>query len=78
MLITGNKKIMWGRYLDEILHWSGVENGHSNTKIAEKKHPCNPAPAENLEASECKSSWKAKKLEVVTPAAAERLDQSRE
>ena len=38
----------------------------------------NPAPAENLEASECKSSWKAKKLEVVASAEAERSDQSRE
>ena len=34
MLITGNKKICG--YLDEILHQSGVENGHSNEKIAEK------------------------------------------
>ena len=39
--------------------------------------PSNPAPAGNLEASECKSSWKAKKLEVVAPAAAERSGQSR-
>ena len=34
MLITGNKKLCG--YLDEILHQSGVENGHSNEKIAEK------------------------------------------
>ena len=34
MLITGNKKFVG--YLDEILHKSGVENGHSNEKIAEK------------------------------------------
>ena len=37
----------------------------------------NQAPAEILETFECKSSWKAKKLEVVAPAAAERSDQSR-
>ena len=37
MLITGNKNYVG--YLDEILHKSGVENGHSNEKIAEK-HPC--------------------------------------
>ena len=35
MLITGNKKNYVG-YLDEILRQSGVENGHSNEKIAEK------------------------------------------
>ena len=35
MLITGNKKKKCG-HLDEILHKSGVENGHSNEKIAEK------------------------------------------
>ena len=33
MLITGNKTYVG--YLDEILHLSGVENGHSNEKIAE-------------------------------------------
>ena len=34
MLITGNKNLCG--YLDEILHKCGVENGHSNEKIAEK------------------------------------------
>ena len=34
MLITGNKSYVG--YLVEILHLSGVENGHSNEKIAEK------------------------------------------
>ena len=34
MLITDNKNYVG--YLDEILHKSGVENGHSNEKIAEK------------------------------------------
>ena len=33
MLITGKKNYVG--YLDEILHKSGVENGHSNEKIAE-------------------------------------------
>ena len=35
MLITGKKKLCG--YLDEILHWSGVENWHSNEKSPKKR-----------------------------------------
>ena len=45
MLITGNKKYVG--YLDEILHKSGVENGHSNEKIAEKTSLFSTSPAKS-------------------------------